>query len=103
MAVLAGREDLGAPRLSAVVLPVVTANAPAGVEQLRGGAAIAALLGCARVISLETPEHHKTMLDLAVTVAAGVPVYRVTMPALSRAALPQPISAILEERFGSAL
>jgi hypothetical protein len=99
VAVLAGREDLGTPRLSAVVLPMVTGNEPAGVEQLRGGAAITALLGCARVISLQTPEHHKTMLDLAVSLAASVPVYRVTMPALSRAALPPAISALLNEHL----
>lgn len=103
VAVLAGREELGSPRLSAIVLPVVTLNEPPGVEQLRGGAAIAAVLACARVISLQTPEHHKTMLDLAVTIAAGVSLYRVTMPALSRAVLPPPISAILEEHFGCAL
>ncbi len=100
VAVLAGREDPAAPRLAAIVLPVISADGTTRIEPVGGSAAIRALLACARVVSLQTPEHHMTMLELVATLASTIPVYRVTMPALASAALPEPISAVLDEHLG---
>lgn len=73
------------------------------VEPLNAAAATRALLACARVVSLRTPEHAKATLALAATLGAGVPVYRMTIPTLSRPALPEPILRVVEDPLGGSL
>ncbi len=74
-------------------------DGPRGVERLQGAAATAALLGCSRLVTLQIPDHARSMFELASTLARRVPVYRVTMGLLTRPALPEPVRAVLEEHL----
>ncbi len=96
-----GGDELAPPRLAAIVLPIIAEDRVAAIERLDAAAATRALLACARVVSLRTPEHVTTMFRLAAAVGADVPVYRVTMPSLTRAALPQPVRTVLADHLGS--
>ncbi|HVM13174.1 MAG TPA: hypothetical protein VM287_02455 [Egibacteraceae bacterium] len=100
VAVLAGSEKLDTPALAVIVLPVISVDGTECVERLRGAAATSALLGCSRLVALQMPEHALSMLDLAATLAERVPIYRVTMRHLSRAALPEPVRAVVQEHLG---
>jgi cyanate permease len=100
VAVLVGRHELTPPRLDAIVMPIIADDRVAAVEPLGRAAATRGLLACARVVSLRTREHAKTMFRLAATLGADIPVYRVSMPSLIRAALPQGVGTLLAEHLG---
>jgi hypothetical protein len=101
VAVLAGSEVLAAPTLEAIVLPVITVDAPEGVERLEGAAAGVALLGCSRLVAMQTAGHPRSMLDLATTLASRVPVYRVTMGRLRVPRVPEPVRTVLDRHLAT--
>lgn len=100
VAVLVGRHELAPPRLTAKVVPIIAEDREPAIERLRSAAATRALLGCARVVSLRTREQCQAMFRLAATLGGDIPVYRVRMPSLMGAALPQTVGTLLADHLG---
>lgn len=79
------------------MVPAIVVDEPVGVERLAGAAAGAALLACSRLIVMQTPDHPRSMLHLATTLATRIAVYRVTMRRRAEPTLPEPIQTVFDE------